>query len=73
MVVDPLDRSILSYIHGQFIVLDEDVNVAMAVRDMHSQRAEMIIVTKDMRPVGVVTDSDILDKVVMKGEDSDQI
>jgi trk system potassium uptake protein TrkH len=30
-------------------------------------------VTKDMRPVGVVTDSDILDKVVMKGEDSDQI
>jgi trk system potassium uptake protein TrkH len=45
----------------------------MAVRDMHSQRAEMIIVTKDMRPVGVVTDSDILDKVVMKGEDSDQI
>src|SRR5918992_5179691 len=73
MVVDPLDRSILSYIHGQFIVLDEDVNVAMAVRDMHSRRAEIIIVTKDMRPVGVVTDSDILDKVVMKGEDSDQI
>jgi trk system potassium uptake protein len=73
MVADPLDRSILSYIHGQFIVLDEDVNVAMAVRDMHSRRAEMIIVTKDIRPVGVVTDSDILDKVVMKGEDSDQI
>lgn len=73
MVADPLDRSILSYIHGQFIVLDEDVNVAMAVRDMHSRRAEIIIVTKDIRPVGVVTDSDILDKVVMKGEDSDQI
>jgi trk system potassium uptake protein TrkH len=73
MVADPLDRSVLSYIHGQFIVLDEDVNVAMAVRDMHSRRAEMIIVTKDNRPVGVVTDSDILDKVVMKGEDSDQI
>jgi trk system potassium uptake protein TrkH len=73
MVADPLDRSILSYIHGQFIVLDQDVNVAMAVRDMHSRRAELIIVTKDIRPVGVVTDSDILDKVVMKGEDSDQI
>lgn len=73
MVADPLDRSVLSYIHGQFIVLHEDVNVAMAVRDMHSRRAEIIIVTKDNRPVGVVTDSDILDKVVMKGEDSDQI
>jgi trk system potassium uptake protein len=73
MVVDPLDRPILSYIRGQFIVLDEDINVANAVRDMHSRRAEIIIVTKDARPVGVVTDTDILDKVVMKGEDSDQI
>ena len=73
MVVDPLDRPILSYIRGQFIVLDEDINVANAVRDMHSRRSEIIIVTKDARPVGVVTDTDILDKVVMKGEDSDQI
>ena len=40
---------------------------------MHSQKAEIIIVTKDIKPVGIVTDSDILDKVVMKGEDSDQI
>ena len=73
MVADPLDRPILSHIRGQFIVLDEDINVANAVRDMHSRRAEIIIVTKDARPVGVVTDTDILDKVVMKGEDSDQI
>ena len=73
MVVDPLDRPILSYIRGQFIVLDEDINVANAVRDMHSRRAEIIIVTKDARLVGVITDADILDKVVMKGEDSDQI
>jgi trk system potassium uptake protein len=73
MVVDPLDRPILSYIRGQFIVLDEDIDVANAVRDMHSRRDEIIIVTKDARPVGVVTDTDILDKVVMKGEDSDQI
>ena len=72
-MVDPLDRPILSYIHGQIIVLEEDINVAKAVRDMHSRRAEIIIVTNDARPVGVVTDSDILDKVVMKGEDSDQI
>ena len=73
MVADPLDRPILSHIRGQFIVLDEDINVANAVRDMHSRRAEIIIVTKDARPVGVVTDTDILDKVVIKGEDSDQI
>jgi trk/ktr system potassium uptake protein len=73
METDPLDRPILSHIHGRLIVLEEDVDVAKAVRAMHSQKAEIIIVTKDIKPVGIVTDSDILDKVVMKGEDSDQI
>jgi trk system potassium uptake protein TrkH len=72
-MVDPLDRPILSHIHGQFILLEEDVNVADAVREMHSRKAEIIIVTKDAKPVGIVTDSDILDKVVMRGEDSDQV
>ena len=71
METDPLDRPILSHIHGRLIVLEEDVDVAKAVRAMHSQKAEIIIVTKDIKPVGIVTDSDILDKVVMKGEDSD--
>ncbi len=73
METDPLDRPILSHIHGRLIVMEEDVDVAKAVRAMHSQKAEIIIVTKDIKPVGIVTDSDILDKVVMKGEDSDQI
>src|SRR5215208_7010123 len=51
----------------------EDVDVARAVREMHSQKAEIVMVTKDGKPVGIVTDSDVLDKVVIKGEDSDQI
>ncbi|MGI8833518.1 MAG: CBS domain-containing protein, partial [Nitrososphaeraceae archaeon] len=73
MVIESLDRPILSYIHARFILLDEGVDVATAVREMHSQKAEIVIVTKDGKPVGIITDSDILDKVVMKGEDSDQI
>jgi trk system potassium uptake protein TrkH len=73
MVADPLDRPILSYIHARFILQDENVDVATAVREMHSQKADTIIVTKDGKPIGIVTDTDILDKVVMKGEDSDQI
>jgi trk system potassium uptake protein len=73
MVAEPLDRPILSYIHARSIILDENVDVATAVREMHSRKAEIIIVTKNEKPVGIVTDSDILDKVVMKGEDSDQI
>ena len=73
MVTEPLDRPILSYIHGQSIILDENADVATAVREMHSRKAEIVIVTSNEKPVGIVTDSDILDKVVMKGEDSDQI
>jgi trk system potassium uptake protein len=73
MVSDPLDRPILSHLHRRLIFLEEDVDVAKAVREMHSQKAEMVIVTKNGKPVGIVTDSDVLDKVVIKGEDSDQI
>jgi trk system potassium uptake protein len=63
MVTDPLDRPILSHIHGRLIILGEDVDVAKAVREMHSQKAETIIVIKETRPVEIVTDSNILDKV----------
>lgn len=73
MVVEPLDRSVLSYIHGQYIILDENIDAAKAVREMHSRRAETIIVSKNGKPIGIVTDSDILDKIVMRGEDSDQV
>ena len=41
----------------------EDVDVAKAVREVHSQKAEIIIVIKETRPVEIVTDSNILDNV----------
>ena len=65
MVTDPLDRPILSHIHGRLIILGEDVDVAKAVREMHSttMKAEIIIVVKETRPVEIVTDSNILDNV----------
>ena len=59
MVADPLDRPILSHLHGRLIFLEEDVDVARAVREMHSQKAEIVMVTKDGKPVGIVTDSNI--------------
>ena len=41
---------------------------------MHAKKAETIFVKqKDRKFIGIVTDSDILDKIVMKGEDSDQV
>jgi len=74
MTSDPLERSVISYIHGQFVIMDEKSNVADAVKRMNKKNAETIIVTNNEGKLsGIITDSDILNKVVMTGEDSDQI
>jgi trk system potassium uptake protein TrkH len=58
----------------QFISLDENISLANAVNQMHSRKVETIVVlSNDKKPIGIVTDSDILDKVVMMGIDSDEI
>ena len=72
MITDPLERSVLSYVHGQFSVLDENVDVSSAVKQAHAKNAETIIVSKNEKPIGIVTDGDILDKVVMSAADSDK-
>lgn len=58
---------------GQFIVVDEGTDVASAVKQMNAQKAESIIVSRRGLAVGILTDADIIDKVVMKGEDSDTV
>ncbi|MGH9993587.1 MAG: potassium transporter TrkG, partial [Nitrososphaera sp.] len=70
---DILDRPAISYVSRRFVLVDESKDVASAVKQMQEQKAESIIVTKRNIAVGIVTDSDIIDKVVMKGEDSDEI
>jgi trk system potassium uptake protein TrkH len=59
--------------HRLFIVLDENTNVASAVQQMSLHKAKVIIVSRKGVASGIVTDSDILDQVVMKGEDSDEV
>jgi trk system potassium uptake protein TrkH len=74
MDTDPLNRPVLTYAHHNFILLDEDTDAANAVKLMHGKKAETIIVKNKMEEyVGIITDSDILDKIVMRGEDSDQV
>jgi trk system potassium uptake protein TrkH len=70
---DVLERPITSYMHRLFVIVDENANVAAAVQQMHSHNAATIIAARGNIPVGIVTDSDIIDKVVMRGEDSDQV
>ena len=72
-MVEPLERPLSSYIHTQFVTADENSSVAEAVKVLQSKDVEIILVTANGKYVGIVTDSDILEKVVMKGEDSDLI
>ncbi len=67
---DVLLRPASSYMNRLFVTVDENVDVAAGVRQMTAQKAEAIIATRKGMPVGIITDSDILNKIVMKGEDS---
>ncbi|HEV8387214.1 MAG TPA: potassium transporter TrkG [Nitrososphaera sp.] len=71
--MDFLDKPARSFMTGQFVVIDEGTDVASAVKQMQQQRAESIIVSRRGLAIGILTDDDIIDKVVMKGEDSDNI
>ena len=73
LMVEPLERPLSSYIHTQFVTADENSSVAEAVKVLQSKDVEIILVTANGKYVGIVTDSDILEKVVMKGEDSDLV
>ena len=75
LMVEPLERPLSSYIHTQFVTADENSSVAEAVKILQPKNVEIILVTSSLngKYVGIVTDSDILEKVVMKGEDSDLI
>jgi trk system potassium uptake protein TrkH len=75
-MVEPLERPLSSYIHTQFVTADENSSVAEAVKILQPKNVEIILVTSSTnggKYVGIVTDSDILEKVVMKGEDSDLV
>jgi trk system potassium uptake protein TrkH len=71
--MDALQRPVTSFMHENFLFVDGMTNVAEAVKSMYLKRVETIVVTLEGNAVGIVTDSDILEKIVIKGEDSDQI
>jgi trk system potassium uptake protein TrkH len=71
-MVDALNRTITTYVHGQFVKVEENVTVTYTVNLLHAKKAETaIVITKEGKPIGIVIDTDILDKVVSRGEDSD--
>ncbi len=68
-----LDRSVRPYVVQQFVTADGNMSIATAVREMQSRHAEVVIVMQGQEPAGIVTEGDVLEKVVVKGEDSDDV
>jgi trk system potassium uptake protein TrkH len=56
-----------------FLTLEEDTTVATAVEQMQEQKLDSIIVSREGIAVGIVTNSDVVEKVVLKGEDSKMV
>ena len=60
-MVDVLTRPITSYVHGQFVQVEENTTVTSAVNLLLSKNAKIVIVTsKEGKSVGIVTDTDRL-------------
>jgi trk system potassium uptake protein TrkH len=66
---DVLERPATSYMQRQFVALEESATVATAVEKMQLQKLDSVIVTRDGAAVGMVTSGDVVEKVVLKGED----
>lgn len=57
--------TVLSHHTSTDVKVKENATVTYAVNLLHSSKAETTIVTtKEGKPIGIVTDTDILDKVV---------
>lgn len=54
----------------EFVSVEESATVSTAVEQMQSQKVESLIVTRSGLAVGIVTNSDVVEKVVLKGDDS---
>jgi CBS domain-containing protein len=53
--------------------IEENKSVYQAARIMAKERKGCVVVVKKGKPVGIITDSDILEKVISKGKDPKKI
>jgi len=55
------------------ITEDEDTLVAKLSRSMTLSGIGSVVITKEYKPIGIVTDRDIVIKVIMKGKDQSMV
>ena len=63
MVIELKVKDVMS---KRVITIEADANIQEVGRKMAKARVGSVIVTKNKRPVGIITDSDLIKKVVSK-------
>ncbi len=63
-------RDVMTY---PAITEDEDASVAIISKDMKLSRIGSVVITKEDKPVGIITDHDIVVKVIMKDRNPSKV
>ncbi|MEE8186360.1 MAG: CBS domain-containing protein [Nitrososphaerales archaeon] len=64
-----IDDVITDYIHGEALLIDEKATVEDAAKKMSSHQLGSIIVTRGGKPLGILTEWDMLGRVIALGRD----
>ena len=63
-------RDVMTY---PAITEDEDASAAIISKDMKLSRIGSVVITKEDKPVGIITDHDIVVKVIMEDRNPDEV
>ena len=64
-----LDAKVSDYVDPHMYSCDAKISVVNAVKEMVAEKLDSVIVMEDNNVAGIVTNADILEKVVAKGRD----
>jgi CBS domain-containing protein len=68
-----LDEPVKKFVHKKVVMLDANDVIEKAAKTMRDEQIGSIIVSEKNEPVGIVTERDILYKVVAGGKDSSKL
>jgi CBS domain-containing protein len=64
-----IDEGIADFVHSETLLIDEKASVEDAAKKMSNHKLGSIIVTREEKPVGILTEWDMLVRVIALGRD----
>jgi len=70
MVSEEEYREIKSVMTRNVAVVGEEAQILKAAQQMSSKSISCVVVTKNKKPLGIVTERDLIQRIIVKGKDS---